>query len=254
MLLKKYFDKYYYTKRLLWESQHQEYVELNDDDNNFIEDIDISINKDKQAEYESNIKELIEAVRQAQEKNTPLIKGSIALIKYAAFDAMLYYPLLYNYKNLEIKISPVSLNEGEYKFLEDLKKYIDNNKADIQDIYVIRNQSRKGVGFFTGSGFYPDFIMWVIKDNVQHINFIDPHGISRTSIMDAKVEFYKGIKDVETRLNDNGKYNVVLNSFILSPKSINVLQKPEPQKDWEDKHVFFMDDKEYIKKIFDEMK
>ena len=254
MLLKKYFDKYYYTKRLLWESQHQEYVELNDDDNNFIEDIDISINKDKQSEYESNIKELIDAVRQAQEKNTPLIKGSIALIKYAAFDAMLYYPLLYNYKNLEIKISPVSLNEGEYKFLEDLKKYIDNNKADIQDIYVIRNQSRKGVGFFTGSGFYPDFIMWVIKDNVQYINFIDPHGISRTSIMDAKVEFYKGIKDVETRLNDNGKYNVVLNSFILSPKSINVLQKPEPQIEWEDKHVYFMDDENYIKKIFDEMK
>ena len=256
MLLKKYFDKFYYKKRLEWESLHQEYVELSDDDNNFIEDdiIDISINKDKQAEYESNIKELIEAVKEAQAKNTPLITSSVALIKYTAFDAMLYYPLLYNYRNLEIKISPVSLNEGEYKFLEDLKKHIDDNKADIQDIYVIRNQSKKGVGFFTGSGFYPDFIMWVIKDNVQYINFIDPHGISRTSIMDSKVEFYNGIKEVEKRLNDNGKYNVVLNSFILSPKSINVLQKPEPQKDWEDKHVFFMDDKEYIKKIFDEMK
>lgn len=256
MLLKKYFDKFYYKKRLEWESLHQEYVELSDDDNNFIEDdiIDISINKDKQAEYESNIKELIEAVKEAQAKNTPLITSSVALIKYAAFDAMLYYPLLYNYRNLEIKISPVSLNEGEYKFLEDLKKHIDDNKADIQDIYVIRNQSKKGVGFFTGSGFYPDFIMWVIKDNVQYINFIDPHGISRTSIMDSKVEFYNGIKEVEKRLNDNGKYNVVLNSFILSPKSINVLQKPEPQKDWEDKHVFFMDDEEYIKKIFDEMK
>lgn len=256
MLLKKYFDKFYYKKRLEWESLHQEYVELSDDDNNFIEDdiIDISINKDKQAEYESNIKELIEAVKEAQAKNTPLITSSVALIKYTAFDAMLYYPLLYNYRNLEIKISPVSLNEGEYKFLEDLKKHIDDNKADIQDIYVIRNQSKKGVGFFTGSGFYPDFIMWVIKDNVQYINFIDPHGISRTSIMDSKVEFYNGIKEVEKRLNDNGKYNVVLNSFILSPKSIQVLQKPEPQKDWEDKHVFFMDDKEYIKKIFDEMK
>lgn len=256
MLLKKYFDKFYYKKRLEWESLHQEYVELSDDDNNFIEDdiIDISINKDKQAEYESNIKELIEAVKEAQAKNTPLITSSVALIKYVAFDAMLYYPLLYNYRNLEIKISPVSLNEGEYKFLEDLKKYIDENKANIQDIYVIRNQSKKGVGFFTGSGFYPDFIMWVIKDNVQYINFIDPHGISRTSIMDSKVEFYNEIKEVEKRLNKGGKYNVVLNSFILSPKSINVLQKPEPQKDWEDKHVFFMDDKEYIKKIFDEMK
>lgn len=256
MLLKKYFDKFYYKKRLEWESLHQEYVELSDDDNNFIEDdiIDISINKDKQAEYESNIKELIEAVKEAQAKNTPLITSSVALIKYTAFDAMLYYPLLYNYRNLEIKISPVSLNEGEYKFLEDLKKYIDDNKAVIQDIYVIRNQSKKGVGFFTGSGFYPDFIMWVIKDNVQYINFIDPHGISRTSITDSKVEFYNGIKEVEKRLNDNGKYNVVLNSFILSPKSINVLQKPEPQKDWEDKHVFFMVDENYIKKIFDEMK
>ena len=256
MLLKKYFDKFYYKKRLEWESQYQEYVELSDDDNNFIENdiIDISINKDKQAEYESNVKELIEAVKEAQEKNTPLVANATAIIKYASYDAMLYYPLLYNYRNLEIKISPVSLNEGEYKFLEDLKKHIDDNKADIQEIYIIRNQSKKGVGFFTGSGFYPDFIMWVIKDNVQYINFIDPHGISRTSILDAKVEFYNGIKEVEKRLNDNGKYNVVLNSFIISPKSINVLQKPEPQKDWENKHVFFMDDENYIKKIFDDMK
>ena len=34
MLLKKYFDKFYYKKRLEWESQYQEYVELSDDDNN----------------------------------------------------------------------------------------------------------------------------------------------------------------------------------------------------------------------------
>lgn len=256
MLLKKYFDKFYYKKRLEWESRYQEYVELSDDDNNFIENdvIDISINKDKQAEYENNIKKLIEAVKEAQEKNTPLITNATTIIKYTSYDAMLYHPLLYNYNNLAIKISPVSLNAGEYKFLEDLKKYIDENKANIQDIYVIRNQSKKGVGFFTGSGFYPDFIMWVIKDNMQYINFIDPHGISRTSIIDAKVEFYKGIKEVETRLNDKGKYNVVLNSFILSPKSISVLQKQEPQEDWEDKHVYFMDDENYIKKIFDEMK
>ena len=72
--------------------------------------------------------------------------------------------------------------------------------------------------------------MWVIKDNVQHINFIDPHGISRTSIMDAKVEFYNGIKEVEKRLNDNGKYNVVLNSFILSPKIYKCFTKTRATK------------------------
>lgn len=255
MLLKKYFDKYYYKKRIEWESRYQEYVELSDNDSNFIENdiIDISINKDKQAEYENNIKVLIGAVKQAQENNTPLIANAAIIIEYAAFDAMLYYPLLYNYRNLEIKISPVSLNKSEYQFLADLKIYIEANKAKIQDIYVIRNKSKKGVSFFLGSAFYPDFIMWVIKDNMQYINFIEPHGMSRMDITDNKVEFYKEIKEVEKRLNDNGKYNVVLNSFIISSSSNIVADKKDKHK-WETKHVYFMDDADYINKIFENMK
>ncbi len=221
MLLKKYFDKYYYKKRIEWESQYQEYIELSDDDNNFIENdiIDISINKYKHAEYENNIIALCNAVKEAKKINTPLIVNGVTIIKYTAFNTMLYYPLLYNYKNLEIKISPVSLNKGEYDFLEALKKYIENN-----------------------------------QDNMQYINFIDPHGISRTSITDPKIEFYKTIKQIQQRLN-NGTYdNVILNSFILSVKSHSALNKTEQQQEWEDKHVYFMDDTDYIKKIFANMK
>lgn len=72
-------------------------------------------------------------------------------------------------------------------------------------------------------------------------------------ITDNKVEFYKEIKEVEKRLNDNGKYNVVLNSFIISSSSNIVADKKDKHK-WETKHVYFMDDADYINKIFENMK
>lgn len=252
MLLKKYFDKYYYTKKIEWESKHQEYKELDDEDSNFIEDdiINISLENDKIVEYESDIKKLCNAVAEAKVTNS-VIAVNINTLKYVAFNNMFYYPLLYN-NGLEIKISPVSLNKGEYEFLEDLKKHINENKDEVGDVYVMRNKSKKGVGFFVGSGFYPDFILWVVKDNKQYINFIDPHGISRISITDPKIELYKDIKEVEERLNNN-EYNVILNSFIISTTSYAKLDKSESKAEWEAKHTYFQDDKEYIKKIFENM-
>jgi len=53
------------------------------------------------------------------------------------------------------------LNKGDAKFVSDLRKFLNRNKKSLggNDIFLLRNLSRKGIGFFISSGFYPDFII-----------------------------------------------------------------------------------------------
>lgn len=89
----------------------------------------------------------------------------------------LFSPLISFEGDYGIKISPVQLNADEMIFVEDLKKYYEENTSFFNGkaLYLLRNQSKgKGVGFFQEAGFFPDFILWLIKDNKQYITFIDP--------------------------------------------------------------------------------
>ena len=79
-----------------------------------------------------------------------------------------------------IKISPVALNVGESTFVKHVRKYYNEHKEDTlkgKDVYLLRNERRKGIGFFEASNFYPDFILWVNDGVKQHVTFIDPKGI-----------------------------------------------------------------------------
>lgn len=257
-LLKKYFDRYYFHKKNIWEEPLRELTELDDSDTNFIEDdmLHISMRKSNDL-YAKQIEKLIYAVEEAKKSgNAVKVSREYEIkdkIKYVSFSSMLYHPLLNANNKMEIKISPVSLVDSEINFLDKLKYYLQHkNIAD--DVYIIRNKSRSGVGFFAGSGFYPDFIMWVIRNGKQYINFIDPHGISRVSINDTKIMLYRKIKDTEARLKADSGKDIVLNSFIISPKDYNMLDKPEWQEDWEAKNVLFHDEAgNYIEKLFDKI-
>ncbi|MCM1036198.1 MAG: DEAD/DEAH box helicase family protein [Bacteroides sp.] len=137
----------------------------------------------------------------------------------------LYRPLLYinpDAFNVDgtgprISIEPAALNTGECAFVNDLQRYYDSNPGFFADkqLYLLRNQSRKGVGFFEVAGFYPDFIMWLVVGERQYITFVDPKGISHLrSFSDDKIQLYKKIRTViEPSLNDP---NITLNSFIIS--------------------------------------
>ena len=59
----------------------------------------------------------------------------------------------------------------------------------------------KGIGFFEAWNFYPDFILWLLVNEKQYINFIDPKGLrNRKGIDDPKIAFYKTIKSIENDL------------------------------------------------------
>lgn len=61
---------------------------------------------------------------------------------------------------------PLGLKESEEQFVVDLKEYWEEEKDKSlkeKEVFLLRNLSRgKGVGFFEESGFYPDFILWVL--------------------------------------------------------------------------------------------
>ncbi len=173
------------------------------------------------------------------------------------FDKHLYNPLVFKNKGeTALSIKPIELNDGERNFVEDLGVYIKRTTDEYKDveIYLLRNQSKTGLGFFTEGNFYPDFIMWIIKDGKQYISFIDPKGIRNSNPRnDPKMELATSIKGIEADLGDT---NTILNSFILSNTSLDTLNELHTNLTYqffEDKNVLFQTDRKssYIGSMFD---
>ena len=165
----------------------------------------------------------------------------------------LYEPLFHVKKGGKITIIPVSLNESEYKFVQDMYDWCQSNQAqDFQngkELFLLRNLSKgKGIGFFEAGSFYPDFILWILSGDRQYVNFIDPHGMIHGGLGSEKIKFHKRIKQIEKRLGDP---NVILNSFILSWTNYPQLKWDEEKEDLENQHVLFMEDgwEEYVGKM-----
>ena len=165
----------------------------------------------------------------------------------------LYNPLLSARSN-RIKIAPVALEESEFQFLEDLKGWITTNQARIEatgeQLYLLRNMVRHGIGFFEAGGFWPDFILWRVHNGKQKIVFIDPHGLQHEGPGSEKIEFAERIKEVETRLKDSA---VTLESIILGPpkSSRSEIASRWKMSDQElaEKHVLFMADADYMNSL-----
>ena len=153
-----------------------------------------------------------------------------------------------------IKVSPIALNEGESKFVEDLRDYYNNRQNDLlkgKELYLLRNESRKGIGFFENSNFYPDFILWLKNGEHQHVVFIDPKGIRnlKNRLENEKINLFKELKaEIEPSLRD---VDIKLNSFIISNTKYREVNDWGSQKDFADHHVLFQkdDDRDYIEQM-----
>jgi hypothetical protein len=132
------------------------------------------------------------------------------------FDRHLYQPLL-TAQHSDISSAPPSLNEGERKFVADLREFFARNPgvSKRKHIYLLRNLSRgKGIGFFEAANYYPDFILWVKQGKQQQIVFIDPKGIRNLgNFNEPKIQLFRTIKDIEARL---AQPDVTLESFVIS--------------------------------------
>ena len=172
---------------------------------------------------------------------------------FRSWENHLFTPLISYIENDGLKIVPVALNPSEIQFVKDLKKFYDENSSyfDNKEMYLLRNQSKgKGVGFFEANNFYPDFVLWLIKDGKQFISFIDPKGIMKMSLEHSKIQFFRTIKDIQQQMNDE---SIILNSFILSNtpyESLNLVNGYIPKEEYRNNNVIFQQEKDYIQYIF----
>lgn len=139
----------------------------------------------------------------------------------------LYSPLLHMPDSAlaasSIRVLPVALKDSEFNFVKDLHAHLDVHAADYAgcEFFLLRNKSRgKGIGFFEAGGFYPDFLLWILKDGRQHIAFVEPHGLRHETKESDKVRFHETVKDIERRLGD---VSVQLTSYVLSPTPMGQL-------------------------------
>ena len=252
-LLKKYMKSFYEYKKSEWESQFLEYRELDEtrDRANLIDSYTITV--------EDEETELIEILKQLEKdlKDKKLPTFDRTDLKVFNFNKHLYNPLIYTNKGMtSLSIKPIELNDGEKDFVEDLDSYLKRNSSKYEntEIYLLRNQSKTGLGFFTEGNFYPDFIMWIKRDDKQYISFIDPKGLVNLNTKDdPKINLSVKIKEIEKKLNDE---DVILNSFIVSVTPYSVIkwvQDTLEQSELEDKNVLFQkeDKNAYVGKMFD---
>ena len=151
-----------------------------------------------------------------------------------------------------VKISPVALNLGEQTFVRDVRSYYNEHKQDTlagKELYLLRNESRKGIGFFEANNFYPDFILWVNDGERQHVTFIDPKGIRNLHrLEDPKIQLHKLLKtEVEPQLGDA---NITLDSFIISNTPYEEVSFWGDQQDFKKNHVIFQADDKYVSELF----
>jgi hypothetical protein len=244
-LLKKYCERYYSFRKKEWELPHLEYRDLDGNDPNFPSGNDECpggyyrlLVEESQAEIVSKLKELKALIEAGDLK--PWEFGGLRAIW---FGQHLYEPLLHLTGSI-VEVSPVSLNLGEQRFVEDLKRYYESGPKLLQDceLYLLRNMSKgRGVGFFEAGNFHPDFIIWLVVGREQRISFVDPKGIRNLGLTDPKIQFFETIKEIETRLGDS---DVVLNSFIVSntPSHVMRMQWAIEKSEMIARHILFQDE------------
>lgn len=160
---------------------------------------------------------LIDALSKEFTKDTwKKLQWPLDLVGMAGLERHLYQPLVIKGRKGKVTVTPTLLTDGEAKLVEDVTAECESGVLVDSEVYLLRNGSRgNGLGFSEAGNFYPDFILWLLGENGQDVVFLDPKGMGRISDESAKVNFHKGIKDIEKRLSKGGE-TIRLHTYILS--------------------------------------
>ena len=254
ILLKGYMERFYKALQSLYENEHLVRVKLD------LDKIGVP------AEYKFQIANTAEGLtwKGRLEKLKSIIADGKVPAEVSAWntedfvalllDYHLYEPLFYDTRKtkLPFKMRPVMFDSpSEVQFLKDLDAYYhDPSNAAFfseKDIYLLRNPAVKGrgIGFAQAGNFYPDFLLWMVdkKKDCQYLAFIDPKGLRNIKPNSPKIEFAKGVKELEKQINKGKEKKLVLSSFILSyTKESELPWLPVPKRNWfKARNVFFMD-------------
>ena len=257
MALKSYMDKFFKYEKERWEAPLLEYATLDADDSNFVDEYTITYAQQHALDttgeeletFITEITAILQANNGLDEYKKNSFRGRMVVFD---FKSHLYAPLICLEKsNLKIQVSPVALNSDEMVFVDHLKEYVETHGDVLEgkSLYLLRNKSKVGMGFFEAGNFYPDYILWIDTDDKQYISFIDPKGLMHVHPDDPKVEFYRTIKELEVRLapTAEGK-TVILNSFIMSGTPSSQLRQwwNMDRLQREEKNVYTLDNSECV--------
>ena len=255
-LLKKYIERYYNYNKNLFDSERIETKTLSETDENLLHEYELNLNTNEDTKtIQDRVDKLITSINDNTFENETRLAES-----FVAFDNEfhVYKPLIsldVNKYKEAVKVSPIALDDSEKRFADDLVSHYQSNREKLknQKVYLLRNQSKKGIGFFIDTNnFYPDFILWIIIDGKQHVAFIDPKGIRNSKGMsDPKIQFHNYLKNqIEPQLNSD---EISLNSFIISNTRFLEVNWREQLTidDFHDNNVYFQleDNNTYIGNI-----
>jgi len=248
-ILRKYLHSFYNRVKNNWLQNNMLLENLTETHGNF---------KDYRISISENHPLIISEINNLLENNLDdFLSGNSnnAYLRNAFYENHLFQPLLVNAKNFTI--SPIGLLEGgELEFLNNLKSFIAKKPTILQDkeIYLLRNIPKLGVGFFENYYFYPDFILWILDGEKQHIVFVDPKGLGYMFRGEEshKIRLHKDIKNIEQILVKKHHKQLTLDSFIISVSNYNDVKSnfSRTKVGLESENVFFQDDKNHIVKLF----
>ena len=265
IIIRKFIDTFYKHKQQQWEYSQLRYHPFDRYDPNIPQTgeekqgYQLLVKKTAVEKIEEEIQSLLDDVEVFKKDVTEPTHGKLPRIY---FDRHIYLPLLLEDRHDIIQSIPPGLNEGEWKFIKDLRDYFAGNAStellNGYEVFVLRNQSRgHGIGFLLEEErYFPDFIVWVKNDNEQHICFIDPKGLQHQLNVNenSKVQFCKEIKSYEKELNEKrGNDEVKLHSFIISQTSFDEVKKNndvEAISDLNAMNLFFPEQDGYVDGVF----
>lgn len=244
-VVKKYLETFYRNRRQSWESDRLRYERLREDDPNFGQYV---VKVPRAAE------DMVRTVRAFIADKEKIYKEVCAELPAVFLDRHLYQPLLVK-SGSQVKTSPPSLNEGEERFVRNLIAFCKSNPSTLKgkELFLLRNLSRgKGIGFFSGSGFYPDFLLWLVEPGRQRLVFVEPHGLlsDKHPSVNPKINLHKKLQSaMASSIKKVHRVDFSVDSYVISVTLYDelmtrIFQKDEPwtREQFAHAHVLFFDD------------
>lgn len=261
-LLKKYIEKFYYSRKSTKEKGHFELISFKEweerkEKNKRLSNIPSEYiftfpDEGSEATYQE-----IEEKRESLQEPDPY-EISIQNIHFSNANHHVYWPLVSS-EDKSFSVSPVALNDGEHKFLLDYEKLVLSQNLEGKS-WLMRNQSRgRGIGFFQSANFYPDFLWWFTDSSgIDHIVFVDPKGTRNLyGLGDEKILLHKRLnEEEETIRNATRDDSFRFNSFIIGSKGTK--SNSPAFRDLEDdkikeSHIYFQSQDGYLEEMYNEI-
>lgn len=156
------------------------------------------------------------------------------------------------FHQVAVRSTPSGLVESEVTFLRDLRDFWSTKSGDPEwdgfEIHLLRNLPRRGVGFFETAGFYPDFMLWLKREDVQALAFVEPHGMV---IWDPnKVQLLTDIRELGL--------SVPTVAYIVTktePRSIGAVGARTGDREWlRERRILFQTSPTYVEEILTDLR